>query len=466
MRIPRLSFRFRLPSVPAALRAGTPRRTAVLGCCLTALLVPAATGCGTPPIRATPDDLTLDSRPHGRLTVLEKWADPQYAPYFKRVARAYERRHPGVTIDLQAVGDQPYKDRIATLAAARKLPDVFFAWPGQYARKFADGGLAADLTPALKGTAWGRSFSSQARNAYTYGGRNYGVPVTLDAKVLAYNRRIFRKAGVQRPRTFPQLLDVCDRIRHAGYTPIAFGNQYGWPVGHLLTQFNALEVPPRTLGRDYAARAGAFQHPGYARAFKDLAQLRRHCFAPGGSSMSNETAQARLLYGKAAMQYVETIEFPFLVRQGGAPTSFERAWDFFPMPRRPGGRGDARALAGGTDGLMVSRTSRHKALAVDFLKFLTSRPRARAMVRDLGWLSAVRGTHDAGRVKGLDKAQRVIDGHRMSVWLDTRTDNKIVNPYLSAGDSVLSGGLGPSGAVRRVREGARQTHRFSADSRR
>ncbi|MBQ0862266.1 ABC transporter substrate-binding protein [Streptomyces sp. RK75] len=438
------------------------RTPALLATAFSAVI--ALSGCGQAPVRTTPNDFTLDGRPRGHLTVLEKWADPQYAPYFERMAEEYERRNPGVTIELQAVGDQPYKDRIAALAASRDLPDIYFAWPGQYAERFADGRLAADLTSQLSDTAWGRSFVPDALHAYRYDGRNYGVPVTLDAKVFAYNRRIFRKAGVKgEPRTFAQLLSACDRIRKAGWTPITFGNQYGWPVGHLLTQLNAMHVPPDTLAKDYAVRkGGGFRHPGYVRAFTDLRRLKERCFAPGGSGASHENAQTKLVYGKAAMQYLETVEFPFLTEKGGAPASFERDWGFFPMPPAPEGQGDPRALAGGTDGLMVSNNSPDKALAVDFLKFLTARPQAREMVRELGWLSAVQDTSRAGRVKGLGAAQRLIDSRRMSVWLDTRTDNKVVNPTLAAADSVLGGRTSPQEAVRRVRKAADQTFRFSS----
>lgn len=432
----------------------------VVGCLLTTLLMLLVSGCGQRPVTVTPNDFTLRGRPHGHLTVLEKWADPEYAPYFRQAVRAYEKQNPGVTIDLQAVGDQPYKDRIAVLAASRELPDIFFAWPGQYARKFADGRLAADLSSELNGTAWGGSFERDALDAFTYGGRTYGVPLDVDAKVFAYNTALFAKAGVTAPpRTFPDLLTACDRLREAGYTPLAFGNQYGWPAGHFLTQFNAAEVPPDVLARDYDGQ-GDFTHPGYARALNDLALLKQRCMAPGGTSMSHESAQARMLYGKAAMQYIETLEFSYLTEQGGAPKEFAGHWDFFAMPGIPGAQGDAKAIAGGADGLLVSNASPHKALAVDFLKFLTGRAQARAMVRDLGWLSAVQGTADAAELPGLAKAQRVIAGHHMAVWLDTRAGEKIVNPYLSAAEAVLAGRASPQEALREVRRGAEQARRY------
>ncbi|GCD47846.1 ABC transporter substrate-binding protein [Streptomyces paromomycinus] len=441
------------------------RRTpaTVAGRLLVILLTLLVSGCGQAPVRVTPNDFALDGPPRGHLTVLEKWADPEYAPYFEAAVREYERRNPGVRIDLQAVGDQPYKDRIAVLAASRKMPDIYFAWPGRYARKFADGRLAADLSEPLDGTAWGRSFEADALDAFTFGGRRYGVPLDMDAKVFAYSKEIFARAGVPRePRTFPELLTACDRISAAGRTPLAFGNQYGWPAGHLLTQFNAMEVPPAVLARDYDGDGGteAFTHPGYERAFDDLAQLRKHCMGPSGTSMSHESAQTRLLYGKAAMQYLETLEFSYLSTKGGAPAKFAADWDFFTMPAVPGAAGSAGAVAGGADGLLVANSSPNKALAVDFLKFLTSPDQARKVVRDLGWLSAVRGTADAARLKGLPEAQRTLAAKDMALWLDTRADDKIVNPYLSAAEAVLGGRSSAAEAVRQVREGARQAHRF------
>src|SRR6266480_2258249 len=78
------------------------------------------------------------------ITFLEKWPEPQYAPYFQKVVKDYEQLHPNVHITLQAVGDQPYKDKIRVLTAANALPDIYFSWAGDFANKFIRAGLAAD----------------------------------------------------------------------------------------------------------------------------------------------------------------------------------------------------------------------------------------------------------------------------------------------------------------------------------
>ena len=64
----------------------------------------------------------------GNITFLEKWPDPVYAPYFQQVVAAYEALHPNVKIDLQAVGDQPIKDKLQVLAASKQMPDIYFSW--------------------------------------------------------------------------------------------------------------------------------------------------------------------------------------------------------------------------------------------------------------------------------------------------------------------------------------------------
>ena len=46
-------------------------------------------------------------------------------------------------VELQQVGDQPYKDKIRVLSASKNLPDIYFSWAGDFANKFVRGGLPA-----------------------------------------------------------------------------------------------------------------------------------------------------------------------------------------------------------------------------------------------------------------------------------------------------------------------------------
>ena len=188
----------------------------------------------------------------------------------------------------------------------------------------------------LNGTEWGKTFSPAALKAFEKDGKNYGVPIDLDAKYLAYNKAAFAKAGINAaPTSFDELLTACDKLKSAGYTPIAFGNQYGWPAIHYITQLNAYNVPARTLATDYAPETGAFTDAGYTKALEQFKSLAQRCASGGANGLSHEAAQAGFLGGKAAMHYLESVEFKALTEQGGASKDIAANWDFMRLPARP-----------------------------------------------------------------------------------------------------------------------------------
>jgi raffinose/stachyose/melibiose transport system substrate-binding protein len=403
-------------------------------------------------------DLTAPAVKKGHLVFLEKWPDPKYAPYFKQVVAAYQKANPGVSIDLQAVGDQPYKDKIQVLTSAHELPDIYFAWAGDYTAKFVRAGLAADLSSVLgPDTTWGKTFTPAALKAYSYGGKQYGVPIDLDAKVFAYSKAAFAKAGIAPPTSFPELISDCGKLRAAGYTPIAFGNQYGWPAIHYLTQLNAQEVPKSVRDADYDPAKGGFTHPGYVKALEDLQQLNQHCLTQKANGISHESAQATMEQGKAAAQYLEAVEFPLLTAKG-VPASFANNWGFFRMPSIPGAKGDQTELEGAPDGFIVNAKSKNQALAVDFLKFFTNQQNAQAMTKQLGWLSPVVGSTTPQNSSAQDRAVlgEMNKSSSFAIWLDTVTNARVAQAYLNGAQALLDGNKTPKQVMADVRAAAKK----------
>ena len=86
------------------------RRSAVAVVAATALATAACSGgdSGATPGKA---DLSVPDKKTGTVTMLTKYADPKYAPYFEKVVQQYETANPGVDIKLEQVGDQPYMQR-------------------------------------------------------------------------------------------------------------------------------------------------------------------------------------------------------------------------------------------------------------------------------------------------------------------------------------------------------------------
>ncbi|NUW44051.1 ABC transporter substrate-binding protein [Nonomuraea rhodomycinica] len=419
-----------------------------------ATLIVAAAGCGGGGTSATPGkaDLAAPKEKSGTLTMVTKFANPEYAPYFEKVVAEYEKANPKVDIKLEQVGDQAYKDKIRVLSASRDLPDIYFSWAGDFANKFVRAGLAADLTSVIgPSTPWGSTFAPAALKAFEYGGKNYGMPLDLDGKYLAYNKAVFDKAGVTVPASFEDLLTACDKLKAAGVQPIAFGNQYGWAAIHYITQLNAYDVPAKTLTADYTPATGAFTDPGYVTALKQFSDLVGRCGTKDANGLSHETAQAQFLSGKAGMHYLESVEFE-AVDKAKPPLD----WGFFRLPAPSGAAGDPSALTGAPDGFLVNAQSKNAGLAVDFLKFMTSQQNAAALTKDLGWLSPVKGSASAANAnKQLTDALADMDkAGNFAIWLDTITHAEVASAYLSGVEGMLSGSKSPEQVMTGVRAAA------------
>ncbi len=420
----------------------------------------ALAACGAPTTATSSGkaNLSTPTDKSGTLTMVTKFADPKYAPYFESVAKAYEAANPKVKVQLEQVGDQPYKDKIRVLSASKKLPDIYFSWAGDFANKFVRAGLAADLTSVIgPGTQWGQTLSPAALKAFETGGKNYGVPINLDGKYMAYNTTAFSKAGITSPPdSLETLLADCAKLKGAGYTPIAFGNQYGWPAIHYITQLNAYDVDPSTLAKDYDPATGAFTDPGYVKALEQFQSIVQQCATPSANGLSHEAGQANFLTGKAAMNYVESLEFFAFTKKGGAPAALADNWNFFRLPPASGSAGDTKALTGAPDGFMVNSQSKNAALAVDFLKFMTSQTNAEKLTTDLGWLSPVQGSATAANSFPQLPATLtdINQASQFAIWLDTVTNADVANAYLSGVEGLINGSVTPQDVMKGVQAAA------------
>ena len=430
-------------------RVGQPARR-LLSLTMTAAIGIAACGGGATPTPAptvggtTPAPgatATPAAALEGEIVFLHKYSDPRYAPYFEAVVAAYMAANPKVKIEIQAESDQGVKDKLRVLAASKSLPDIYFSWAGDFTKKFVRGNLAKDLTADITG-AWKDSFTPAALEAYTYDGKLYGVPITLDAKYLVYNKKLFTDSGVGVPTTMEELLAACDTFKSKGFdVPVTFGNVNGWPAIHFMTQLNPYYVPAATMATDYDPATGAFIDPGYQKALEAFADINTHCLTQGANGVTHEAAQAQFLAGKSPMHYIEAVEFFALTEKGGAPADLASNWDFFKLPAPASPAGDTGYLEGAPDGFLVNQDSQHLDIAIDFLKFLTNADNAKKLVTDLGWLSPVEGSAAAENTfpQNVTVIEDIAKAKGMAIWLDTVTHIDVANAYLNGVQAMLDG---------------------------
>lgn len=390
------------------------------------------------------------------LRFFHKWPEPEIMAFFEEAVADFEAQHPNVTIEMEAVADEPYKDKIRVLMASGDVPDIYFSWSGEFSQNFVRGGQALDLTDAFYDSDWKDYVINSAATPFSMDDKLYGIPLNIDAKFMAYNTQMFDDFGLSVPETTDELLALCDALNEAGVTPIAFGNEFPWAASHYIGELNAKFVPNDVRLADYRLESDTdtlFTDPGYVEALTYFQEMSdRSCFNDGPNATGHSLAKGLFGAGQAAMIYVELVEF---VDLNDSPLG-EDGWSFFTFPDVPDGRGEQNILTGAPDGFMVSAKTKHPKEAVDFLKFLTKPEIGARYTAAVGSPSA-----SIGAVTAETAPQSVIDGLNaineaddLALWLDTDINIKAVEKYLPGSQAVLLGTKSPEKVIQEVRDAA------------
>ena len=420
--------------------------------CLLLILIMVFAGCG----QKAPSGGTGTTSDQVTIRFFHKWPEPEHMEYFNYVIQEFERNHPTIKIKMEAVADEPYKDKIRVLMASGEVPDIYFSWAGEFSWKFARAGQALDLTDALMNSDWKDKIILSAVEPYEWQGKVYGIPMRINAKFMVYNKGLFEKYNLQVPKTWDEFLVVCEKLKQNGVTPIAFGNEYPWASSHYVGDFNAKLVPVDVRLADYLLTAPPdqlFTDPGYIEALSRFKLLMdKGFYNEGANGISHSGARSSFVAGKAGMMYVELEEFP-TIAEGMGRVDF----GFFEFPSGTGGRGDQRLITGAPDGFMVYSKTKYPQEAIEFLKFLTSPEMGKEYVKRLGIPSAAVGAVNSETalpvvVEGVNAINKA---NGMALWLDTDINAKIVEVYLPGMQALINGTKTPEQVMAEVQQVAR-----------
>jgi raffinose/stachyose/melibiose transport system substrate-binding protein len=393
------------------------------------------------------------------VSFLHKFPEPENMAYFEAAVSEFEAANPTIDIVMEAVADEPFKDKIRVLMASDQVPDIYFSWSGEFGRKFAREGRALDLTAALAGPEWQGRFAAASLEPFQFEGKQFGIPVNVDSKYMIYNKAIFEKHGLAVPTTFAEFIALNDALLAAGEVPIAYGNQSPWAATHYIGDLFAKMVPDDVRQADYQLLAPADQlytHPGYAEALALYQSFgEKGYFNNGANAISHQQARGAFIAGRSAMVYLELVEFYMLV---DTPVA-QQGWGFFPMPPMEGAAGNNDLLTGAPDGFLISAKTEHPAEALTFMNFITSPEQAAKYVSTTGMTSAVIGsvTDATTTPETLAGLKALEDAAGMALWLDTDMDTASANVILAAGQGLLSGDETPEAVMEKVRAAAQET---------
>lgn len=150
----------------------------------------------------------------GKVTVEFFNQKTEIVDILKGLIADYEKANPNVHIELTTPADAGTV--LSSRMASDDTPDIFTQWPNSSFFTQVDSGYVMDLS----GTGIMDNIQQAAREQWKYNGGEYAATMSYNCSGIWYNKDIFEKAGITEvPTTWSKLIEDCDTLAAAGYTP-------------------------------------------------------------------------------------------------------------------------------------------------------------------------------------------------------------------------------------------------------
>ena len=306
------------------------------------------------------------TKQENNITTIKFWAMGSEAEFVTKLVPEFEKRNPGIKVDVQQIPWTAAQEKLITAFASDNTPDICQlgnTWVPQFASLNAiiklDDFIANSMNIKKENYFEGIWETNVIDSAV------YGIPWYIDTRLMFYRTDVFKRSGYdQPPKSWDELYDLCKRIKalypgedkYAIYLPT---NEWA-PFIIFGLQNNA------ELLKDNNSR-GNFNSKEFKEAFEFLVKFHKEKLAPLGIS------QVTNVYQAFADEYFSIyISGPWNINEFKKRMTGDLAdkWSTAPMPSKTGEDYPGVSLAGGSS-LVVFEKSEHKEEVWKFIEFLS-----------------------------------------------------------------------------------------------
>lgn len=283
---------------------------------------------------------------------------------------AYKKEAPNVTIKPRYASIQDVTTTLYAQIAAGNAPDIFPTFGGSTGgismANLVEADLAANLAEGPH-SEWTEDIPDQYRDAL---GGDKGIYLWnsgLGVIGVVYNEDVLEEHDLALPKTWPELLETCDRLKQAGVVPLALGLQTPW-----ITQLIPYALAPSIALRDPDAvkeigkNGVTFSNSGWREIFERYLELNeRGCFNDSPNGTTFEQVIEQVAGGKAAMAVLTSAIQPMI--EAASKGRAKIGYGPFPATDDPD---ELLVPAGLSIGFSVSSKSKKQEAARKFLAWL------------------------------------------------------------------------------------------------
>lgn len=287
-----------------------------------------------------------------------------------------------------ALDHEAFKAMITESMTQKMAPDLFTYWAGAKTQTMVDQQLLEPIDDLWESLSLNDRFPTPIIDAAsTYNNRKYLLPITQHIVVFFYNKQLFKKAGIDPPATWEQFIESCNKLTQEGITPIALGARERWPA-----QFWFDYLLLQTAGHQYRAALmrgeRSYIDPEVLSVYATWSSMIQAGYFNQDANEKNwAQATEMVCKGEAAATLMGTWAIQLFT---GDKCMMEAEGDFdyfvFPTmsPQAP------RVAVGPIDGLVMTRGTKHLAIAAKVLAYASEEAPQKLMSTGSGALAPSR----------------------------------------------------------------------------
>lgn len=383
----------------------------------------------------------------GKKATLEVWSwYTEDNPVWGYITSEFHDAYHNIRVKPRTFGSlADYSPALESAVSAGSTPDIFA--PATLALSYGESGIALDLKGAL-GARFLDGFFPSINKEYSANGKQYAIGWEAQMFGIFYNPDIMRKAGVDVPETWDDLISAAGTIKSkTGKVPVALnGNPSNNAADFFLPLITQASDDPNLVYQlDQQVGGKKWTDPYVVQAFEMLQRLQsNHVFETGADAVTYNEALALFYTQKSAMLYFGSFIVPGLLTS--ATKEFNK---LYRVAQTPAWKSGARHWAGNQAGAgwSVSAKSPNVDAAVEFLKFIYEPSRYAVIMQKSSAMAAT----IAAAAKGQNPIVR-----EMASWIKDNGSNHIlfgVGSETAAGNAaaaVIGGKLTPQKAAAQI----------------
>ncbi len=263
-----------------------------------------------------------------------------------RAVDRFTKENPQYEVEIVDMSNDSYKQKLAMAMSSNQIPDIFINWGGATLIDYVDSNLVADLTEYMDKDNYKDKFLNAAIEQCSVNEKIYAVPVEgVSVAGFYYNKEIFKKYGLEEPKTLSELEAICNKLKENDVTPFALANATKW-TGSMYYMYLVARYGGLQPFADAVSGKGSFENESFEYAGNKIQEwVNKGYFNDGFNGMDDDSGQARqLLYkGDAAMELMGSW---FTSTVLGENPDFKDSLGFFPFPAVEGSKADQTIMAG------------------------------------------------------------------------------------------------------------------------